>query len=252
MEEQVVFQNESDQNLAGIIERDAGNNKSPLVVMCHGFSSGKNSKTNRRFNQELIAKGFATFRFDFRGHYESEGRMEDITVSDGIKDLTAAINYLRPLKWVDQDRIGIVATSFGANVALNYVAISKTIRALALKSPVFDYCEVRLRQLGAEGIRKWKSEGYTLVDGDKTTYKFYEDAMTRNMREIATTIAIPAIIVHGSADTNVPLSQSQELSRWLLGPVTFEIIDGADHQYTNPAHFDHMVQRIVDWFAQQL
>lgn len=252
MEEAIAFRNTSGLKLAGIVAREAGNNNSPVIVMCHGFSSGKNSRTNKRFTEELLRHGFATLRFDFRGHYDSEGLLEDVTLSTGIEDLTAALQYLNGQPWVNQNRIGILATSYGANVSILYVAEYNRINAIALKSPVSDYCRVREIQLGPEGLQEWQEKGYTYVDGDKTKYAFYGDAERQNTYEKAARIRIPCLIVHGTEDKNVPVSQSQELVKALSGETRLEVIVGADHQYKDQKHFDAMVQLIVDWFSQKL
>ena len=88
MEEKVFFENSKGDKLCGILS-DPGSKI--IVVMCHGFASGKDSNTNKRLQKELNDKGIATFRFDFYGHEESEGDFENITISEAIDDTLKAI-----------------------------------------------------------------------------------------------------------------------------------------------------------------
>jgi len=252
MEETISLSTPSGLRLAAIVAREAGNNSAPVVVMCHGFSSGKNSKTNKRFTEELLRRGFATFRFDFRGHYDSEGSLEDVTLSTGIEDLTTAMNYVKSCSWVNPNRIGILATSYGGNVSILYVAERNGVSTMALKSPVSDYCQVRELQLGPNGMEEWRAKGYTYVDGDKTKYIFYEDAKSYDTYAEASRIRIPCFITHGDQDQNVPVLQSKKLAEALSGEVRLEVLEGADHQYKDERHFNTMVQLIVDWFSQKL
>src|SRR5690606_24858188 len=41
------------------------------VILCHGFLSGKNSRTNRRLTDLLVSESIATLRFDWYGMGDS-------------------------------------------------------------------------------------------------------------------------------------------------------------------------------------
>ena len=42
------------------------------VILCHGFLSDKNSRTNRRLTELLVPRRIATLRFDWYGMGESQ------------------------------------------------------------------------------------------------------------------------------------------------------------------------------------
>lgn len=131
----VVFRNSRGQALAGVLLLPSGAGPHPVVVVCHGFGSSKDSPRNRTVADALRAARFAVFLFDFTGHGESEGALEESTLAQQVDDLGAALDILETLDEVDADRTGAVGASSGAAVALVRAAADPRIRALALRSP---------------------------------------------------------------------------------------------------------------------
>jgi pimeloyl-ACP methyl ester carboxylesterase len=63
---------------------------------------------------------------------------------------------------------------------------------------------------------------------------------------------VPTLIVHGDADEYVPLAQSQRLQQVLGETCSLVIIPGADHHFSQPAHFRKMVAGIGQWMVDRL
>jgi alpha/beta superfamily hydrolase len=66
-----------------------------VIILCHGFTTSKDSSTNIELEQKLNSKNIATLRFDFFGHGESEGDFKNITISEAVDDILNAIKYLK-------------------------------------------------------------------------------------------------------------------------------------------------------------
>jgi dipeptidyl aminopeptidase/acylaminoacyl peptidase len=65
----------------------------------------------------------------------------------------------------------------------------------------------------------------------------------------------PTLIIHGNADTLVPISSGRSIYDALkqAGAVTeFIEIDGGDHGFTNPEHRARASQAMAEWFAAKL
>ncbi len=131
----VLFKSSRGLALAGRLLVPASPGPHPVVVFAHGWGSGKDSPRNRAVAEALRALGFAAFLFDFTGHGESEGMLEDSTQEQQREDLAAALDTLEGLDEVDAARIGAVGASSGAAVVLLEAARDPRIRALALRSP---------------------------------------------------------------------------------------------------------------------
>ncbi|UCD04044.1 MAG: alpha/beta hydrolase [Candidatus Woesearchaeota archaeon] len=252
-EEKVTFQNSRTQKLVGILTRPEGNNL-PLVIIGHGLTSGKSSKSVTAISRALLKNSIASLRFDISAHGESEGNIEEITISKAVEDLKSAFNFVRNLDWVDKHRIGLLGSSFTGVVSVIFVAKYNNIKILALKCPALDYTEIRLDQLGEEGVRKWKEEG--IFDfkslGIGLKYSFYEDCKSNIAYNFANKIKIPTLLVHGSKDKTVPIKQSEKLFEMLNCERKLKVIKGADHTFTNPQDFKEMVKTISDWFNKWL
>src|SRR3990167_7109026 len=87
------FKNSRKLNLSAIFE--GRNRNAPVIVMCHGFHSSKdNPITSRTLAQKLVENGFSVLRFDFTGHGQSEGDIDEVTPLAGLDDLNCAIKNL--------------------------------------------------------------------------------------------------------------------------------------------------------------
>ncbi len=149
----VSFRNPHGLELAGEMLLPAGAGPFPVVVFAHGWQSGKESPRNRAAAQALRAAGIAAFLFDFTGHGESEGTLEDSTPERQVEDLGAAIGAALAEGGIDETRIGVVGASSGGAVALLRASIDSRIRALVLRSA---------NPAGAEDAA-WRVEAPTLL-----------------------------------------------------------------------------------------
>lgn len=233
MERDVIFSNSSGRKLHGVLSAPDAKTF-PVVILCHGYSSNTRSKTRSELSLHLQKKGIASFGFDFTGCGESEGKLNELTVSRGLADLTAAYNYVKKLKDVN-GRIGLLGSSFSGSVAVLFAA-ENSVNSLALKSPVSDYNRTSRVPFDSEEKRR----------------KFYDDAAKYVIYSAAEKIKSPTIIVHGSKDDIVPVEQSKKLFLHLKCEKKLEIIKGADHRYSDEGHFSRMVASVSEWCHQHL
>lgn len=251
MQEKISFENSKGDRLVGVLSNPTNDKDKPIMIMCHGFSASKESSTYLKLEVALNEKGIATFRFDFYGHGESDGKFEDITITEAVDDALSAIEYIQSLGY---SRIGLFGSSFGGMASIMAASKSKDIFVLALKSPVSNYMGKLLIDRGKEGLKDWKQKGYILYDSGKNklhlNYSFYEDSEKNNGYEAAKNINIPTIIVHGDVDDTVPVEQSIKTAS-IIKDCRLEIIKGVDHRYTNPEHFEKMLKLISDFIVEK-
>jgi cephalosporin-C deacetylase-like acetyl esterase len=131
----VSFKSSRGFRLAGRVLIPPSPGPHPAVVFAHGWRSSKDSPRNQAMAEALRAAGIAALLFDFTGHGESDGTLEDSTQTQQVEDLRAAFDVLEGLDEVDRGRVGVVGASSGAAVALLQAARDPRIRALALRSP---------------------------------------------------------------------------------------------------------------------
>ncbi len=236
------------KKICAIISGPAGNKGNPIIVFGHGFASSKDSQTEKRLEKILNERGILTFRFDFFGRGESDGKPEDITISKAVDNIMDVLDYL---KGHGYRKMGLCGFSFGGIASLMAASRRKDLYLLALKSPVSDYTDKMDTQ---HDISSWKKRGYTYhVSGKgqktKLNYAFYEDARKHDGYVAARKIKVPTLIVHGDQDISVPVEQSMKTSK-LLENCEFVIIPGADHQYSNQEHFEKMLKTVSDFIIK--
>ena len=222
-----------------------------IVVMSHGLTSSKDSKIYCELQDMLNAKGIGTLRYDYFGHGGSGGNFEDITLSAACGSLYSAIDFAR--QHGKQD-IALLGASFGGLLSIIGAAVKQPIKALVLKSPVTDPVRFWRGRLGDEGIKKWAAEGILHYDGCGEKYDlksgFWENINHYDMPLLIQSISCPTLIVHGSADTVVPIGQSRQMAE--MTGAELKIIEGAGHAYSNPAHYEACKMEMVHFLAKQL
>lgn len=245
MKEKLFFKNKKGNKLCGILSNPTSSKEKPIIILCHGFSTSKNSHTYVRLQEILNSHEISTFRFDFFGHGESEGNFEDVTISEAVNDILNAIKFLKKLGY---SKIGLMGGSFGGLAGIMAASKTNDLFILALKSPVSDYEEKERVTKTKEELEEWKKKGYTYyISGEgkklKLNYTFFEDLKNNNGYEAAKKIKIPTLIVHGDRDESVPIKQSKKTAS-LIENCKLEIIKGADHRYSKPRDFEKMLDLI--------
>src|SRR5438270_11267696 len=94
MEEALTFTDPAGHKVAGILATPV-EKTDRMAVLCHGFLSNKNSKTNQALTALLPPQGIGTFRFVFFGQGESQGPFERITVSLAVRQALAGLHLMR-------------------------------------------------------------------------------------------------------------------------------------------------------------
>ena len=202
----------------------------------------------------LIARGIATFRFDFFGQGDSPGPFEEITTTLAIDQTLAALDHV---KHKGYRRIGLMGSSFGGLVSILTAAQRTDLACLALKCPVVDFAEELQLEFGQEELARWKATDTIPnimggTDRIALRYAFYEDCLRRIAYEPARSITAPTVIVQGEQDEHVPLHQSRRLYDALHVKKHLELLPSADHQFTKREDFTRMTTVIADWLTEHL
>lgn len=246
---------EANTGLAVVVNEPERRQASGTALLLHGFWTGKSSKTNLALVPLLTAAGITTIRFDFRGHDESDGEMADMAVSrDALDSLFVVDTVLRRHPQLERLPLFGLGSSYGGSVLLAMLSKCDFL-AVAFKSPVSDYAEVLTLQLGTSGMQAWKDAGITrLGDGDDAVslgYAFVADAVSLDLYGAARSSQVNACIVHGTSDEEVPIGQSRRLAASFEGARLIEI-EGADHEYSNPDHFNRTIKYLFRFLTSQL
>lgn len=122
------------QKMVGTLYRpkDSEGEKLPAVVIFHGRGSSQARYTDKA--EAVVAAGFITLIFSFRGCGESDGKFTEQTISMGMEDALAGYDFLAAQPGVDTTRIGVWGGSFGGYLA-SLVVAERPAKSLILAAP---------------------------------------------------------------------------------------------------------------------
>ena len=232
--EKVTFESEG-QNISGILHLPEKKTP-PCVIASHGLLSSKESEKYIALGERLSQEGIGMLRFDFRGIGESEGRMEDDTVSRRIMDLGSAIEFIRSRRDL-KGRIGLLGSSLGGYVSLIKASQEEKIRTIVTWATPFHLDDLKSNQ---------GTEGHPLPEE-----AFFEDLPKHQLLPLLPRVS-NCMVIHGEKDELVPVDQAWEIFHSLGAPKEIRILEGADHRLTDPAHRSHAMELSTAWFKRYL
>ncbi len=215
---------------------DPETEKCPMVILMHGIFSSGNIVPMPALARELADNGIASIRFDFGGHWRSEGEMQQMTIGKEIEDALAMWEYAKTLPYVSE--IGLLGHSQGGVVASMTAGILESrgekpagLVLIAPGSVVQEACR-NGRFFGAEfnpadppefvkcfGIMKLGRE-YILSTQDLDIYGTAKDYTG------------PVRLIHGSKDTIVPMSCSERYVETYGDRSELIVVEGENHLIT--------------------
>ena len=219
----IYFENSRGQKLSGIVE---GEGAASGVICCHGMLSVKDGPKHTQIVSGVAGKGMMGLRFDFAGRGESEGDIYDLSYSNQIQDLEAAIAWMRAQ---GVERIGIFGSSMGGAVALLTAPQDERIQAVATVAAVA-YPKLLARRY-PEDVADWKERGFIEIEGVKIGAQFIEDARRHDVIGAVVQAKVPLLVIHGLEDRVVPVSDADDIAA-AAESVSMCLVEGADHRFS--------------------
>jgi alpha-beta hydrolase superfamily lysophospholipase len=213
----------------------------PGVVICHGIGSHKENQS--AFAGFLAQNGFAALGFDFRGHGESDGLLDD----HALDDVMAAVDFISARQEVNPVRIALRGSSMGGMFALHAAVRTARMKAVAAIAPAI---EAETAQAIESGFLQQSLERENLpVRIDAPAFTRY--LHTHNARaEIAQITPRALLLIHCKGDELIPYASTQELFALAREPKKLLLIENGHHRF---AQQDANVHRAtLEWFQKYL
>ncbi|MPZ17401.1 MAG: prolyl oligopeptidase family serine peptidase, partial [Luteitalea sp.] len=201
------------------------------------------------FHQYLAQQGYVVLAVDYRGSIGygkawRQGHFRDLGGKD-YEDVAAGVDYLRSLGYVDVGRIGIWGLSYGGFM---------TLQALTVTPELFK-CGINVA-----GVVDWR-DWYKDPDGPWIEGRMGPPSQNAALYERTAPIeridriVRPLMVLHGTADVNVPFLESVRLidvATKLDKDVELMMYPGEFHYF----HREHVLrdawQRVARFFDQHL
>ncbi|MCS0639159.1 lysophospholipase [Streptomyces sp. LP05-1] len=242
---------------------------SQAVVLVHGGGvTREEGGFFTRLADGLAESGIAALRFDLRGHGESEGRQEELTLATILNDVRVALAHTRETTGAAE--LTLLGASFGGGICAHYAAERpQDLTRLVLFNPQLDYkwrtidsrpywtddtiSEDAARELTEQGALRFTP---TLRHGRP----LLNEVFWLRPHESLSAVRAPTLIVHGTADTLVLFESSRTATARFTAPCRLVPVDGAQHgfaahddpQYLTPTsrHYQSFVIRTVtEWLT---
>jgi dipeptidyl aminopeptidase/acylaminoacyl peptidase len=244
--QEVIFPNSTEGiNLAGMFFFPEGEGPFPAVVVIHG--SGTSHRDNPWYLTSvsyLQDHGIAVLLPDKRGSESSEGDWRTSSFQDLATDTLSAISYLQTQHPHVISEIGILGASQGGQIAPIVAAQSADVSfvinvvgsAVPFREALLYEESNNLREMGllpglsnviaypsSFYIRNIAQKDFWNAIGDWDPIPYWED------------VNVPALVLYGESDTNVPSQASADRLAALGNPnVQVVIFDGSGHPLEDP------------------
>ncbi|MDG1477783.1 MAG: prolyl oligopeptidase family serine peptidase [Vicingaceae bacterium] len=225
-------------------------NKKPVVIFAHGFKGFKDWGHFNMVMEYFISANTAFVKFNFShngGTVAQPINFPDLEAfgnnnySKELSDLRAVVDWVQssdqfPKDEVDTNQIYLIGHSRAGGVAVIAAHEDSRIKKLVCWAPVADL----INRFNALELDDWKKNGVMYVPNVRTEqqmplyYQLVEDALANKDRfsiELsAKNIKIPHLIIHGTEDEAVNLSEGESIHQWNRKSEMF-VIKGGNHTF---------------------
>ncbi len=228
------------------------NEKCPIVIFSHGFGGDMSFHLFDPLLKSLNQTGIGVIRFDFNGCGQSEGKFEDMTVTNEIDDLINVIAYAQQLSvtknisLLGHSQGGVVTSMVAGRCGFPQIECEVLLSAAAVLR------DDALRGMTHGGhFDPWHlyENSYTVGGGKTIGRPYIQSAMTLPIYETAANYSGPALVINGMADVVVPYTYAERYHSVLTNS-SIQLIPGEDHSYnTTP---EHTIDIVVNWLKSNL
>jgi len=210
-----------------------------LVVIGHGVTANKDRAFLVALAEMVAASGRSALRFSFSGNGDSQGRFEDSTITKEVADLGSVLDAASD--W----RVTYAGHSMGGAVGVLRASTDERIERLVSLAGMVHTAEFARRKFGDQ------TPGDSFM-WDKPECPLTQDFMDDMHRigsvlEKGREVRVPWLLVHGDADTVVPLTDTTEIAS-VADAARTEVVElpGADHLFDGAAT-EAMTRAVLDW-----
>jgi dipeptidyl aminopeptidase/acylaminoacyl peptidase len=225
--------------------------KVPFLLNPHGGPTGASLNNFNGAVQVLAANGFAVLQPNFRG---STGKGLAFAQANknswgkgDYEDCMTGVDAMIARGVADPDRLGAFGWSYGGYMTFWILTQTDRFKAVSPGAAISNIYSM----YSQNDIQRYLRWFYS----DKSPWEAQELYWDRSPMKYVKNVKTPTMIMHGQADTRVPIAQAQEFYMALKEmkvPVEFVVYPRENHGFTEPRHQMDRVRRYVWFFSKYL
>ncbi|MBR3430015.1 MAG: alpha/beta hydrolase [Clostridia bacterium] len=199
----------------------------PLFIFSHGFNNS--AEGFDAYAVSVVQNGWIGYSFDFVGgsavQRRTKGNIRSLSILTQKQNLLDIVADLRTLPYVDASRVVLCGASMGAAVTSLVIGeLQDPASAVVLIYPALNLgANLHDQYASKDDIPEKVEMGGIDVNG-----RFHEELWDLNILESALSYSGPVLMLHGDADTTVPVSVSVE-AQPRFEDAELIVVPGANH-----------------------
>jgi dipeptidyl aminopeptidase/acylaminoacyl peptidase len=254
-QEVVRWKSKDGREIEGVLLRPVAGDplkKQPLLLDIHGGPYGRrgNTLTTGNLSQAWAARGWLVLQPNFRGssgygHEFGLGSRGDIGGRD-YEDIMSGVDYIIAQGWADPERMAVMGESYGGYMTNWIIGHGQRFRAAVSAFGLFSL------------LTDFSNSAYPSWENDYLGKFYWQDLplfMDRSPQKFVQQMQTPALILHGEADENTFIANSQEMYQALklLGrTVRFVRFPREGHGFIEPQHVLARFRETAAWIERHV
>lgn len=215
------------------------------VLLLHGIADTRLGMTSHL--DYLLRNGYAALMPDARGHGSSGGDL----VTYGLKEAADTAMWAQ---WMANqpgvERIYGLGESMGAGVLIQSLVDHPGFRAIVAECPFSTFENVALYRVGQRTlpILAWP---VLRIGSWYSRWRYGVDVMQASPMAVLRASTTPVLLIHGTADTNIPPQESRDLHAANPQFTVLWEVEGAIHVRAMATEPQEYRRRVLAWFADR-
>lgn len=225
--------------------------KYPFLLNPHGGPTGASLLAFNPTAQIMGANGYLVLEPNFRG---STGRGEKFASANqrdwgngDYKDDMSGVQAIVDQGWADPNRLGAFGWSYGGYMTMWIDTQTDRFKAISPGAGLPDLYSM----YSQTDVHRYMTVFYDM----RAPWNNFQEYWDHSPMKYVANVKTPTMILHGQADTRVPIPQAEEFYRALYErhvPVEYVTYPRENHGFVEPRHIQDRWQRYLVFFGKYL